>query len=422
MSRLPLTLALLAFVFSLFLPASALAQTNAFSYQGSLVDSGGFADGEYDFQCRLHASLTGGASLGTVEVSGVQVTDGLFTIELDFGSTAFSSGTDRFLEIGVRVAGDPGFTTLEPRTRLDSVPFAAHADKSNTATFASTGPFQPIDTTPGSTSGTRVQTIVYSLVFNGSAYRQSFDIEFPVQIQRDSIITSSGISGGQFDEFLIRVSKPYNLNDQWYQHFVNATNRVDVIITVVSSVNNQTTYSFTDGFVGGYEFGHNGSLTETLTIHYAPDAGNPFDISGRVSRNTTGHLSAQGNTSPTLGGETLLPGSLRYNYDQVSLPFAGAGSLPNEIRLFNAGFPSNALAVASVSYLLNTHEDRTNTLWNDFVESTNPAALELRNGNTLIWTPGISPALLRTWTLDRADDGGLFETYELDYNPNIILP
>ena len=422
MHNAPLSLVLLTFVFTLFLPANALAQTNAFTYQGSLIDSGGFADGVYDFKCTLHSSLTGAGSLGSVDIAGVQVTDGLFTIEPDFGASAFSSGTDRFLQIAVRLAGDPTFTTLDPRVRLDSVPFAAHSDKAEVANFASSGPFQPIDNTPGSTSGTRVQTVVYDLVIDGSAFRQSFDIEYPIKIQRAVNISQNGISGGVFSGFQVRVTKNFNLNDQWHQHFLKATDRVDLEIDVISSNNNRTTFNFTRGVVSGYELGHDGSLTETMTINYAPNDGNPFQFADRVLRDATGVVVTQGNGPPTLGGETLLPGLLKYNYDQNNLQFVGAGSLPAEIRFFNGGVPSPNVDSASIEYLLNIHEDRTNLMWNEFTDSTFPSPLELRNSNTVIWTPGFSLALLSGWSLDRADDGGLFETYQLEYNPNIFIP
>ena len=75
-----------------FAADGAHGQTTAFSYQGSLADGGGMADGMYDFEFTLFDALTGGNIAGTDEHLGVQVLDGLFSVELDFGSVPFDLG------------------------------------------------------------------------------------------------------------------------------------------------------------------------------------------------------------------------------------------------------------------------------------------------------------------------------------------
>lgn len=95
----------------------------AFTYQGRLTDGGSPANGEYDFKFKLYDS--GGAQVGSVvPKENTTVTDGLFTVELDFGSGAFN-GDARYLEIGVR-PGDSGgdFTILTPRQALTPAPYA----------------------------------------------------------------------------------------------------------------------------------------------------------------------------------------------------------------------------------------------------------------------------------------------------------
>ncbi|HEX9005508.1 MAG TPA: hypothetical protein VGB07_36710, partial [Blastocatellia bacterium] len=74
------------------LGANGQAQTTSFTYQGSLTISGTLATGSYDLQFKLYDQLSGGALQGspsTVTVSGVTVTAGVFTVELDFGAAAF---------------------------------------------------------------------------------------------------------------------------------------------------------------------------------------------------------------------------------------------------------------------------------------------------------------------------------------------
>lgn len=98
-----------------------------FTYQGRLSDGGIAADGGYDFEFRLYDALTDGTQVGSaVTLDDVTVTDGLFTVELDFG--AVFDGTALYLEIGVR-AGDSEaeYTTLIPRQSLTATPYALHS-------------------------------------------------------------------------------------------------------------------------------------------------------------------------------------------------------------------------------------------------------------------------------------------------------
>ena len=116
--------------------ASALAQTplgTAFTYQGRLVDGGSPATGSYDFQLVLFDAPAGGSQVGpTLVREDVAVSDGLFTLTLDFGSTAFA-GNARYLDVAVRLGASTGsFTTLAPRQQLTPSP---------NATFGSTAPW-----------------------------------------------------------------------------------------------------------------------------------------------------------------------------------------------------------------------------------------------------------------------------------------
>jgi hypothetical protein len=75
-----------------------------------------------------------GTQIGTTISKGVvQVSSGVFTVQLDYGAAAFS-GADRFLEIGVRSAGsgDP-YTVLAPRQQLTSAVYAIRAGATTTA-------------------------------------------------------------------------------------------------------------------------------------------------------------------------------------------------------------------------------------------------------------------------------------------------
>jgi hypothetical protein len=101
----------------------------SFTYQGRLTDGGVPANGVYDLQFALHDAASAGTQVGsTVTKEDETVTDGLFTVELDFG--AVFDGTALYLEIAVREGSEVGaFTTLSPRQPLSGTPYAMYSAK-----------------------------------------------------------------------------------------------------------------------------------------------------------------------------------------------------------------------------------------------------------------------------------------------------
>src|SRR5258708_2155908 len=104
---------------------TAFAQTTTFTYQGRLTDMGTSANGNYDLQFKLFDAAGGGGQIGsTITNAVVSVTNGVFTVSLDYGAVAFT-GADRFLEIGVRPTGSANpYTVLTPRQQLTSAVYA----------------------------------------------------------------------------------------------------------------------------------------------------------------------------------------------------------------------------------------------------------------------------------------------------------
>ena len=132
--RLLLGSALLALIVS----DSASAQTTVFTYQGKLNDNGNPASGPYDFQFKLFDTAVVGTGMqqgSTLSRSNVQVTAGIFTVQLDFGGAVFP-GTERYLEISVRPAGGGAFTMLAPRQAVTSTPYALRSTTAGTAETA----------------------------------------------------------------------------------------------------------------------------------------------------------------------------------------------------------------------------------------------------------------------------------------------
>jgi hypothetical protein len=112
---------------------------SAFTYQGKLSDGGAPANGVYDFQFELRAAPDGGGASVPVLLEDVAVTNGLFTVQLDFGTNAFNAGA-RWLEIGVRAgASAGGFTGLLPRQPITAAPVAQHALNAAVADYALSG-------------------------------------------------------------------------------------------------------------------------------------------------------------------------------------------------------------------------------------------------------------------------------------------
>lgn len=118
-------LALLA----LWLKVNAAPVGTQFSYQGQLQFNGTVVNGIYDLKFETWSQETGGGVIGTaIVIEDVDVTDGIFSVNLDFGDLPFT-GDDVFLKIQVREGASTGsFTQLSPRQRINTVPFAIQAD------------------------------------------------------------------------------------------------------------------------------------------------------------------------------------------------------------------------------------------------------------------------------------------------------
>ena len=104
----------------------SLAQGTAFTYQGRLNDGANPASGIYDLRFAIYDA----ASLGTQRGNSLTnlataVSNGLFTVSLDFGNQF--PGADRWLDIALRTNGANLFTSLTPRPRLAAVPYAITA-------------------------------------------------------------------------------------------------------------------------------------------------------------------------------------------------------------------------------------------------------------------------------------------------------
>jgi len=90
--------------------AQAASPGTAFTYQGKLFVGDVPANGLYDLQFSNYDAAAGGSALGAFNTNALPVTNGLFTVTLDFG--AVFDGTPRWLEISERTNGVGAFGTL----------------------------------------------------------------------------------------------------------------------------------------------------------------------------------------------------------------------------------------------------------------------------------------------------------------------
>jgi hypothetical protein len=97
----------------------------AFTYQGRLKSSGTPVNETCSMAFRLYdQGGTGGNQVGSAITTSVAISDGLFTVNLDFGSGAFT-GDARWLGIRVSCPGDGGYTDLG-RQGLTAIPYALY--------------------------------------------------------------------------------------------------------------------------------------------------------------------------------------------------------------------------------------------------------------------------------------------------------
>lgn len=130
-----LTILVLVMVMNVCRVSEAVPVGTAWTYQGRLMDGNSQADGEYDFQFKLFddPNVVDGNQVGSdVNVPDLDVIDGYFTAELDFGNVF--DGNDCYLEISVRPgdSNDPNaFVTLSPRQKVTPTPYALYALSGN---------------------------------------------------------------------------------------------------------------------------------------------------------------------------------------------------------------------------------------------------------------------------------------------------
>lgn len=116
-----------ALVTMLVAGSTASAQvTTAFSYQGQLKSSGNVVNSETDMQFSLWTLAVGGTQIGsTVTSLNVSVSNGLFSVPIDFGVSPYASSQNLYLQVAVRnPAGSGSYVPMGSRQLLTPAPFS----------------------------------------------------------------------------------------------------------------------------------------------------------------------------------------------------------------------------------------------------------------------------------------------------------
>src|SRR5436305_2363431 len=158
------SIAFVTVMFLLLFSAPVLfAQSSSFTYQGRLTDGGTAANGNYDLQFALWDSASGGTQIGSTQtLNTVAVSNGVFTVSLDFGASSFN-GANRFLEISARPSGAGSFTVLTPRQPVTAMPYAVRSVNASAADALSSACSSCVqDAQINSVSGNKVSGTVAS--------------------------------------------------------------------------------------------------------------------------------------------------------------------------------------------------------------------------------------------------------------------
>lgn len=184
--------------------SGAAAQGMAFTYQGRLNDEGNPAHGIYDLQFAVYDDESEGRAVGRpITLRGTLVTDGLFSVMLEFRDAPFDGG-ERWLEIGV--AQERGeIRILKPRQKITAAPYALTAGNVTSLSGVFSGPvsFSNISITSGSPADGKV---LMSDASGRASWRspselsvffgQNYSVLFPDIINNTTDLEISGVGTG----------------------------------------------------------------------------------------------------------------------------------------------------------------------------------------------------------------------------------
>lgn len=348
-----------------------MAQTTAFRYQGRLVQAGVPANGQYDFAMTLWDQSAAGTQIGqTLTLSAVSVSEGSFTAVLDFGVNAFN-GSDRYLEISVRVSGDPQatFQPLSPRQQVTSTPYAIKSvtagtadalssacvscvsgsqigsiatDQISTGTLpanrggtglSATGPSGSLLRSDGTTWTTAPLQVADVPDLGGSYVRNG-----SVQQTANFNISGNGTAGGTLSGNTVNTKTQYNLNNQR-------------ILSVAGNAN-----LFVGGNTGTLNTGNNNSFfgnnsgaansTGSLNAFFGSDTGssNTSGANNSFYGYHAGQINSTGNNNSFFGSNSGRNSNIGFNnaFFGKDSGFGGTSTHDNAFFGYGAGYSNTS--------------------------------------------------------------------------------
>ena len=345
----------------------AAAQGTLFTYQGRLNDGTNVANGSYDLRFFLYNAVTGGSIIaGPITNPATAVSNGLFTVSLDFGSVF--DGTSLWLQIGVRTNGAASFTPTSPRQAVTPTPYAIFAEGANAAGLSGTIPSSDLSGTYG--NAITLNNPGNSFTGNGSGLL-NVNASLLGGLGAGSFwqLGGNNIAGGQF--IGTTDNQPFDLYTYNTRalRLVMRTDSEGVYSNAPNFVAGSPVNSASSSFVGetiGGGGGNNGTISMPNSV-----AGDFSTVSGGANNSVTGDFSIIG------GGEANL----------VNATFATIGGGYGNIASFNSGTVSGGAFNAAENYYATVAGGYNNTAAG-FASFAAGEYAQTTHYNTFIWGDG----------------------------------
>lgn len=345
---------------------SAQAQTpTVITYQGRLTDQNAPATGQYDLRFIVYTQDIGGAQQGSIAtLDNVMVTDGVFTVQLDFGGTApFISSTGLFIETSIRPGASGGaYTILSPRQPLTATPYAVKAVNAESATTATTATTATNATQLGGVAAANyVQTTdtrladARSPVAGSASYIQNTTNQQVAEFN----ISGNGAAGGTLSGGVVKSQTEYLIGNDRVLGIGNVSTFVG------RHAGNPTTTGFFNSFVGGEAGSANTTGSNNTFVGVSAGTSNQtggsnsFFGAGAGAGNTTGGSNSftgtsAGLTNTTGSNNTLVGASADVTSGNLTNATAiGAGAKVATSNTVVIGTSNNAVRVPGKLVVLN---------------------------------------------------------------------
>ena len=319
-------LALLALSTLIYQPSTLRAQGTAFTYQGRLNNGGVVANGSYDLQFTIYDSTNdpGTVIAGPLTNSATAVSNGLFTVTLDFGNVF--DGSDRWLDIAVRTNGGSSFATLSPRQQITPAPYAITA---LTAASVNGLTIQPNDSGGpniiGGSPGNYVKPgVIGAVIAGGGATNDMNNLGFGSS--SNSVLSDYGVVGGGRQNIIANnaLTSTIGGGDNNTASFGSDT-------TIAGGSENSVSGGFTT--IGGGDNNNIQKAASESTI--AGGGGNTIESSSQLPTSDATIAGGNGNTIENGGSYSTINGGIgnliRTNANSSTV----AGGENNQIQIFS---------------------------------------------------------------------------------------